>query len=430
MALQQRTTGTFGFRGGLLNRPPMPNDAAAYADFRNGLHMDLTTALTTAAANIVFSALSSMQPGYYYGRDDIQFSASTLWDRVEFGPTGECLGLRVEGSYQQRIVAGQRRDLLAGTASGAVVAADGAAAQPYQQWYSVTPAGAGEAGLTLATSAVATVGAYLYTAFDVRGSGIVQVGTAGTGYVNADLRSGEVRVFEDALGQAIQRPGGSWTIFCRARVPAGGLEDCAAYAASVASLDAPRRGASGAAFSARAPRLYASTSAGRPYAGLWPHTTSDTHPAESMTPNVAGIGTNDDFTVIFSARSGQLDRVAAGFWAIVTSGSTGTELRFTSDNALALINRSNNALLWTGQTKFAPSTVYKVGLSRAGSRLAVHVNGEGVSVDQGAAAGGPFRMLRGFDQDVNQWAGHLQKCIWWSGGRTQAELAALMGRWL
>lgn len=431
MSLQQRTTGTFGFRQGLPTRPPMPDDALAYADFCAGLHMSQTAESLSAGAALVFGPVSSMKPGYYYGRDNIEFMSGTLWDRVEYGPDGECFGLLVEGSYQNRVLPGQRQALTAGTAVGAVISASGAAAQPWQQWYSLAPAGAGEASLTLDTSAVATAGAVLYAAVDVRGGGFVQVGTAGAGYVNVDTRSGAVRAFEGASGRAIPRPGHSWTVSCRGIVPAGGLENAGLYVASVASLDAPKRGPAGAAIEVRAPRLDAATTAGLPRLGLWPHTSSDSHAADSLTPNIVGLADADDFTAIMRVRSGpSASRTGAGLWLFTNAnGSAGTELRFSSSNTLVLVDKSA-AVRWTSGQRYGPNCIYRLGIARTGGQLAIAVNGETVSLDAGAAAGLMSRPLRGFDQSANQWAGHLQKTIWWAGGRSQAELALLVERWI
>lgn len=432
MTLQLVTNTEFGARQGLLARPPIPDDAAAYADFVTGLHMNQANANTDSNSNLVFGPVSSVKPGYYYGRDDIEFMSGTLWDRVEYGPDGECLGLLVEGSYQNRVLSGQRQDLTAGTAVGAVISASGAAAHPWQQWYSLTPSGAGEASLTLDTSAVATAGAWLYSAVDVRGGSFVQVGTAGTGYVNVDTRSGEVRAFQGASGRAIPRPGNSWTISCRGTVPEGGLENAGLYVASVASLDAPKRGPAGAAFEVRAPRLDAATAAGLPRLGLWPHASGDSHAADSLTPNIAGLADADDFTAIMRVRSGpSASRTGAGLWLFTNAnGTAGTELRFSTSNVLVLVDKGPTVVRWTSSQRYKPNQIYRFGISRSGGQLAIVVNGEAVSLDAGAAAGLMSRPLRGFDQSANQWAGHLQKTIWWAGGRSQAELIMLTDRWL
>ena len=430
MALQLRTAGTFGFRGGLLDRPPMPNDAAAYVDFRNGLHMTTTTALATANASNVFSAFSSMQPGFYYGRENIEYMTATLWDRVEYDHNGECLGLLLEGTFQNRIVAAQRQNIGLGDAIGAGVVASGEGVQQHQQWFSLTPAGAGEASLTLTSSPVATVGAYIYVGFDVRGDGIVQVGSAGTGFVNCDLSTGNVQPFDDAFGYVVPRLGGSWTVYCRARVPAGGLENLGPYVASVGAIDASKRGNSGAPFFVRAPRCDADPSSGRAFSGLWLHPTTGTHPAESLTPGIAGIGVNDDFATIYRARSGSYPRIAAGLGSIIGSGSSGVELRFSSSNVISLVNRGTGGIIWTGATKWTPDTLYLVGFSRRGSIISIHVNGEGFSFDASSSAVGTFRPLRCFDQLSFQWSGHIQKSIWWAGGRTQDEIGRLVSRWL
>ena len=428
--LSLNTTTTGGTLGDILTRPPIPNDAVGYADFTTGLHMTQTAESLATNAALVFGPVSSMSPGYYYGKTDIGYMSGTLWERVEYGPDGENLGLAVDGGFTQRITSGQRIDLTAGTAIGAAVAASGTAAQPYQQWYSVTPSGAGEASLTLATDSV-SAGAYAYIAIDVRGSGIVQLGAknaAANAYVNANLLTGEVVTGAGAAGQMVRRRDG-WTVLARVQLAAAG--DVQPYAASVAAIDTTKLGAAGLAFEARAPRVAAYTSATLPAPGLWPHTSSSAKSADNLSQITGMVADAADFTCVFRARSGWTrSRASAGLFLWSNGGNSGTELRFSSTNTLVLIDRGSSTPRWTFAARWKPEAIYRVGVSRIGGVLSACVNGECATVDTGSvAADATPRLLRGFDVAANAWNGHLQKAIWWNAGRSQADLAALVDRW-
>ncbi|KGJ03256.1 hypothetical protein [Paracoccus sphaerophysae] len=417
--------------GDLLARAPIPNDAVGYVDFLTGLHMTQAAESVATNASLVFGPISSVAPGYYYGKNDIAFMTNKLWERIEYTADGECLGLLVDGDWTQRLNTEHRINLTAGAMTGASVAAVGAAAQPYQQWYAVTPSGSGEASLTLATSSV-SAGSYAYIAVDVRGSGIVQLGArnaAADAYVNVNLLTGEVVTGAGAVGQAMRRRDG-WTVFACVAIAVAG--DVQPYMASVAALTTAKLGAAGLAFAARAPRVAAYGSATMPAPGLWPHTASSGKADDNLTQVTTMVADAADFTCVFRARSGWTKtRRSAGLFLWSNSGNSGTELRFGADNTLFLIDRNSGTPRWSFATRWKPETIYRVGVSRIGGVLSACVNGEVATVDTGTvAADATPRLLRGFDTSANMWSGHLQKAIWWAEGRRQADLAALVEQWL
>ena len=432
MALQLKTTVTGGILGDLLVRPPIPNDAVGYVDFTTGLHMTQSAESVASNAALVFGPVSSVKPGYYYGKDgNPAFMSGTLWDRIEYGPEGNCLGLALDGGFTQRLIAGHRIDMTAGSKVGATVATSGVAVQPYQQWYAVSPVGGAEASLTLSTDSI-SAGAYAYIVADLDGAGVVQVGARNASvdaYVNVNLATGEIVTGAGAVGQAVRRSTG-WSVYAQVRVSAaGGLQP---YVASVATMATPKLGASGAAFSVRAPRVAAYTAGTLPAPGLWPHTSSDAKAADSMTQVTAMVADDADFTCVFRARSGwTAGRRAAGLFLFSNNGDSGSELRFTRTNTLCLIDRSSSTPRWTGNTRWKPQSIYRVGVSRIGGVISVCINGECATVDTGSvAADASPRLLRGFDAAVNAWAGHLQKAIWWGVGVSQARLAQMVDRWV
>lgn len=431
MALQLQTTVSGGTLGDLLARPPIPNDAVGYADFTTGLHMTQAAESLATNAALVFGPVSSVKAGYYYGKSDISYMSGTLWERIEYGPEGECLGLLIDGDWEQRLIAGHRIDLTAGSATGATVAASGTPAQPYQQWYSVTPTGAGEASLTLSTSSI-SANAYAYIVFDVAGAGIVQVGARNApadAWVNVNLATGEVASGAGAVGQAIRRRTG-WSVLARVRMASAA--DAQPYVASVATLATAKLGAAGAVFQARAPRVSASTSATTPAPGLWPHTSSSTKAADNLSQITSMVADAADFTCVFRARSGWTrTRTSAGLFMLSNGGTSGTELRFSSANALVLIDRGSSTPRWTFAQKWKPEAIYRVGISRINGVISACVNGEVASVDTGSvAADATPRLLRGFDTTANAWSGHLQKAIWWGFGVDAARLARMVDRWV
>lgn len=430
MALQLKTTATGGALGDILARPPIPDDAVGYADFLTGLHMTQDAESIAANASLVFGPVSSVKPGYYYGKGDIGFMSGTLWERIEYGPNGECLGLAVDGGFTQRIIPEHRIDLTSAATSGATVTASGTAAQPYHQWYTATPAGASEASITFATTTT-SANTYHYFAIDVQGAGVVQIGArnaADTAYVNVDLRTGEVVSGASAAGQAIRRATG-WTVFGRFRTLAAA--DSQPYIASVIDLGASKLAPAGQAFQARAPRVASYTTNTMPAPGLWPHTSSDAKAADNLTQITTIVPDADDFTCVFRALSGWTrTRTSAGLFLWSNSGSSGTELRATSSNTFALIDKGSSTPRWLFKQRWRPEAIYRVGVSRIGGVLSVCVNGEAATVDTGSvAADATPRLLRGFDAATNGWNGHLQKAIWWAQGVNQAQLTQMVDRW-
>ncbi|WP_304616985.1 hypothetical protein [Paracoccus sp. (in: a-proteobacteria)] len=429
MALQLVSDVSFPGRNPIPPRAPLPPDAAAYADFMTGLHLTPAGLATVDNTSPVFLTTASLTPGFYYDQDGvIQRTTAARWTRREFDArSGLPLGLRIEGAYTQRVVSSQRQVLTNGTAVGAVIAPSGSAAEPWQQWYSLTPSGAGEASVTFATSAIATAGTNLYTSIDARGSGIVQVGSAGTGHANFNLRTGQVQAFDGAAAQMIPRPGGIWTLFVRGLVPVGGLEDVAIYAASVAAMDTPKRGASGIPAEIISPRLYSAGAANRGWAHPWPDTATATHNAESLQPNYTGWTQNGDFSCVFSLRTGAIPGAAGSSFAVL--GTNGISIRAGGNGNMFVVNSANNQGIWDSGVPYRALTQYRVGISRTGDRVAVAINDRGFEI-AGLSLGGVLRIGGAANTTTHEFVGWLEKAIFWVDGRPQARLLQMMETWL
>lgn len=432
MALQLRTLATFAGPSDIPARAPMPNDAAGYVDFTANLHMTQAAAEVSNAAAVVFSRTETPRSGYYYGPADIEPAAHTLWDRIEYDEQGTPLGLLVEDTWSQVVTDAMRTDLTLGTAVGATVALSAASADAWRRWWSVTPTGAGEASLALTTSSHA-INEYSYVHFDVRGSGIVQIGVKNAdvpAYANVNLVTGEVFASDtNAPAQAKRRPGGGWTILIRVRaVTAGAMQP---YLASVAALTTTKLGAAGLPFEARAPRVSKSTNANLPERSFY---TLFTRAADVIAPVPALFDLAGDFTVAFRARSNWFASRNGAALALLSNGTTnGTEIRFNATNTLIARQTSGNVVVTSNlDIKWTPDTLYRVGLSRRGSQIDVAVNGRVMSFDTGAMVSDATPSLFGSwdTSGANGWAGHLQKAIWWAHGRAPADLAALVDRWL
>ena len=430
MALQLISDAPFVGRNPIPPRAPLPADAAAYVDFTTGLHMTQAAAETGDTSSIALAPVSSTTLGYFYDQQGvIQRSQGNRWLRREFDAlTGMPLGMRVDGPFTQRVVSAQRQVLTNGAAVGAIVAPAGAAPEAYQQWYSVAPLGAGEASLTFDTVAIATAGTFLYINVDVRAGGIVQVGSAGSGHANFNVRTGAIQAFDGARAQIIQRPGGAMTLHVRATVPAGGLENCAIYAASVAAMDTPKRGASGSGFEVISPRMFTGSGSQLPLAALWPETTSDTHAAEGVQPNYPGWSQSADFSVIATIRAGNLPQSNASLFTLNT-GSTGVDLRLILAGTFGLLNRAGGGLLWDSGVRFVPGSLYRLGISRASGRLSVVLNGVGFETTT-PTINGILRLATNSNTSLFHWSGHIEKTVFWADGRPQARLLQMMETWL
>lgn len=427
MALQLKTSSPYLGRSDMLARPPLPDDALGYADFTTGLHITQTDASVADNAGIVLNPATKRQAYVYDRSGQIVQAAAGTWQGVEYAADGEPLGLSVYGAFTQALIAGHRANLTAGTAVGAVVAASGTAAQPWQQWYSVTPSGAGEASLTLSTGATRT--GHVYWVIDVRGSGIVQMGLKGAPAVRAnfDLATGTVSASGSTIGQAIRRPGGSWTLAIHGGIGSTQI-DALPYIASVNSVTAGSLGPAGLAFEARAPRAevvatasYANT---RP---LPPPNPDSFRTRDDLTPAATMMASDADFSVVFSVRANSTTlRLSEGLFSLLPGSGQGAELRFNASNKLVLYTGS---VLWTGQTDWVPDRVYDVGFSRRGSLLSWSVNGETGQADVPTAADWTPYLLRSTN-NPEQWSGHLRRVIWWAEGRSALALRDMADRWL
>ncbi len=107
------------------------------------------------------------------------------------------------------------------------------------------------------------------------------------------------------------------------------------------------------------------------------------------------------------------------------------QLRFRTDNTLAVVRAAESNVLAEIPLHWAPETVYRVGLSRTAERMAVSVNGYSVEVDHSdIALMTGWRMLRADDLTTGGWEGHVQKVVLWDAGVQASELRGLVERWV
>ena len=428
MALQLLTDAVFSGVSDIPARAPLPNDALGYADFTTGgLQITQTLAQMGASANAVILP-SSSPAGFYYGQNGLAFSPSGgSLARMEFSGDGEARGLLVQPDYTQRVTSAHRQNLAAGSAVGATVAADGAGPNGWDQFYNVMPTGAGEASLTLTAGAV-TTNAFIYIGFEVSGSGVVQIGARGgdaDDYANFDLSSGTVTAGGGAVAAMRKVPGGSW--FCGIRVQAlTSPNDIGPYAASVASAATAKLGAAGAAFRVRAPIVTAGSAGGLPFPSPWGLTTSSDHAYDNIAHSTAMLAADADFSLVMRLRSGWWPhQISAGIAYFYVSSSRWLEIRCDGNNNF-IINSNLLGVAYTFGQRWQPSTQYRVGLTRTGSRLTVNLNGERVSLDApGEVNGATVRLGKGANAATNVWGGHLQRAIFWPPKSDQALDAAV-----
>lgn len=423
MALQLLTDAVFSGVSDIPARAPLPNDALGYADFTTG-GLQITQALAQMGASANAVILPSSSPaGFYYGQNGLAFSPSGgSLARMEFSGDGEARGLLVQPDYTQRITSAHRQNLAAGSAVGATVAADGAGPNGWDQFYNVMPTGAGEASLTLTADAV-TTNAFIYIGFEVSGPGVVQIGARGgdaDDYANFDLSTGVATAGAGAVAAMRKVPGGAW--FCGVRVQAiTSPNDIGPYAASVASAAATKLGAAGSSFRLRAPIVTAETAAGMPFPSPWGLTTSSDHAYDNIAPSTVMLPADADFSLVMRLRSGWWPhQLSAGMAFFSVSGTRWAELRCDSSNNF-IINTKLLGVAYTFSQRWVPSTQYRVGITRKGSRLTVNLNGERASVDApGEVNGAAVRLGKGLNSGSNVWGGHLQRAIFWPPKSDQA----------
>lgn len=438
MALELNTNeALLGSLGNIPVRAPLPDDALGLMDFTTGLHLTQAAVAGGRAANIVLNRSTSiMSSGWFYGRDGIEAAAPNFWDRMEYGPDGECLGLLVEPDTTQRISRAQRTDLSAGILTGATLATVAPPLpEPAAQWWQLTPAGGGEASLQLGTGSVTQT--RLLVSFEVRSAGgrYAQIGTkAGdaNAWANVDLFTGEITSKgADVEAAAVARPGGGWHVYAITRKNLSSLSDLQPYVASVAAADTGKLGAAGGAIQIRAPIVKVRSGEGLVPGSPYAHASADTRNADSLQPLTSLLsGAATDFTIVFRCLSGwaPTKRQAALFTFV--GGAAPFELRYTLENQLRLTRALEGEVLAELAVPYMPDQTYRVGVSRSGNRLAVCVNdvtGEASSADLSNVTG--WRLLRGNDT-ARGWDGHLQKVVLWPGGRSAAELASLVRRWV
>lgn len=438
MALQIKTNETLlGSLGNIPTRAPLPDDALGLVDFTTGLHLTQAAMAGGRAANIVLDRTTSIiSSGWFYGRDGIQAAEPKFWDRVEYGPVGECLGLLVEAESTQRISRAQRVNLSTGIVTGANLSAvTPAPAEPAAQWWQLDPAGTAEASLQLGTGSVTQT--RLLVSFEVRSAGgrYAQIGAkAGdaNAWANIDLSSGQITSKgADVEAAATPSTGGGWRVYAITRKSLSSLSDLQPYVASVAAADTGKLGAAGGAIQMRAPIVRVRSGEGLVPGSPYALASADTRNADSLQP-VASLmtGAEADFTIAFRCLSGWAPTKRQAALFTLVAGAAPFELRYTLENQLRLTRALEGEVLAELAVPYMPDQTYRVGVSRSGNRLAVCVNdvtGEASSADLSNVTG--WRLLRGNDR-ARGWDGHLQKVVLWPGGRSAAELASLVRRWL
>ena len=437
MALNLQTTETFPFASDIPARAPLPNDALGLIDFQSGLHMTQAAHAIGNAANLVLARDASIpSSGWFYGQSGIEQAAINRWDRIAYDASGAPLGLLIEGDATQRVTRAQRNDLSQGVLTGATILGETPApANTWQRWWTVSPTGAGEASLQLGTASFTL--SYILVSFEVKaGTGrYVQIGSrAGNAdaWANFDLSSGRVTATGAGVTAAAKRrPGGGWTVYAIVRKATSSIPDVQPYAASIATPDTGKLGASGGSFLLRAPMVRGSDSSNLIPGSPWQHETVDSRNADNLQPLTSLLAPTADFTAAFRLRSGWApNQLNAGMFHFV-AGSSAIALRFRADNTLAVTTQSESTVLLQMTARWAPDTIYRVGVSRTGQQLAVCVNGESGTITSATFDSvTSWRLGRHADTATGAWGGHLQKFVLWAGGRSQADLAAMVDRWV
>lgn len=437
MALELKTQVTQMLASDIPARAPLPDDALALVDFTTGLQITQSDVRLGRAGNTIFNRSNSVSSsGWFYGSADIEMGSANFWDRIEYDADGRCLGLLMDGTQTQTVIRSHRTDLSLGTLTGAVLAAvTPAPAEAAAQWWELTPTGAGEASLQLATGSVTNF--RLLVSFEIRTAGgrYAQIGTrAGdaNAWANIDLVTGEVTARgANVQAAARRRPGGGWTFYAITRKIESSLPDLQPYVASVASSDTGKLGLSGGAIQVRAPIVRTRNGEGLVPGAPYANASADSRNADVLYPQAALHSLSADFTCVFRARSGWApSQLQAGLFSILTSGDP-VQIRFRTDNTLAIVRSSESSVLAELPLSWEPDTIYRVGVSRQGNSLAVIVNGHAVEVEHADISGMTgWRLLRCNDQATGGWYGHAQKIVLWAGGRRPSELAAMVERWV
>lgn len=441
MALTLKSQNTFGGLT-LPVRPPLPDGAAGYADFCNGvLQISPTDAAVGPLSNIVCTR-NALPAGWYYGKDGLALGQQNYFDRIEYDAQGAPIGLRIDAQATHLVTAANRIDLTTGTLSGATIAADGTPANAWAQWYRLTAAGGAAAYVAMPTGAAAS-GNYVLMSWEVKSAAAryVQIGALNGGatcWANVDLLSREVTAKGDGVtAGVIARPGGSCTVWAALKLSAA-ASDLGLYVAPVQAGDAGKLATATAAADvlARLPTAITSSSLDGLYLpSPWPQTASSVRGADAVGRGASMPAGTADFTLIYRFRS-RPDAVSRGSGLLLLSsaaGGTGSsdpfaELRFASDGVLCLVY--NAARQHEFATPWAPDTVFRFGVSRKGSQLSVVINDEAATLDLGSYGGGNVLTFKGQNSNLNTLGGHLQKCLWWAEACSQADLAARVDHWL
>lgn len=409
----------------LSDRPPLPNGALGLADYQAGGSITPTDTGFGPLNVLILTGSMSFRPRFYYGKNGFAFGNGAA--RISYDAEGLPLGIRVYGSQTQRLTVGQRTNLAAGSLIGCTVLADGAAENPWQQWFAVTPSGEGEASVTLTGSSLSTAG-FSWFSIEAAGTGIVQIGGRGLDaddYANFDLSRGLIRAGDGALAHMVERPSGGWSLYVRMTATVASA-DIAPYVASVADIDTGKLGPSGRPFRARAQSLVTGTSnyGGRTPAMPWGDP-NDNQQSDSPAPALFADGAN--FSAVLTLLSDPWPyRTDAGMFTLV-SGGNGIHVVQRPDGYFALA-RQNGTVLHQFGVRWEPDTLYSLGVTREGTALTVVLNDEVATITDAVVATYAPRFARGIDQNLHEWGGYLQRMIVWNPV-SPTELRQLVRKW-
>lgn len=429
------------YRGALSDLPPinapMPADAAFYADFLADLFITPTTRGADPAGIFTFAGMRERYLRNAAGGYTLAAGAAAA--RPEYGPTGQRLGMLVEGANAQIIAPAQRQDLTQGAASGLAVAAGAATTNAWDRWYTLTPSGDAAHDLALASSASLSSGFRRTFSIELKTAGhrYVQLssGTPGeaTDYANFDL------VTKTVTAQ------GAGATFAGVLPTAEGAVCYIQYSSAITGVEAPTvsiiaTGTAGKQATAAAATVGA-VSARLPKMRSANDTPGRTPPRSPMPGATSSVLTDRlnlqpavltaDFTMLIRARNPEwvnaFTPTLFSLGAAQTSG-TGASLRIDSSGEIALVTRTSGtvAVAWDTPATLPAGGTFIFAFAKAGNTLRIALPGgqtyEGTLTQIEGAQ--PFVLSspvegEGFD-------GHLQRAIGWSHGKTLAELQALV----
>lgn len=433
------------YRGAIADLPPinapLPIDAAFYGDTVNDLYITPGLRGSDPAAIFDFSAmreryLRNAAGGY-------TLAAAGASGRSEYDATGQRIGMLVEGSNGQAIVAAQRQDLTQGTATGLTVTGGAVPANAWDRWFALTPTG--DAAHDLALSSGTAIGANNRRTFAIElktaGHRYVQLssGTGGdaTDYANFDLQTKTVTAQGAGAMYAAVLPTQEGAICYIQYQFATSVVDTptvSIIASGTAGKQATAAAASVGAISARLPKLQSKSAGDAPRVPPQSPRPGATASVMADRLNLATGLRTTDFTILLRARNAPwVNAFTPALFALGVgqSSADGVSVRVFTGGTVGIVSRTGGVA--TVVTTFAATlpagATTVMAFAKAGNTLRVALGSETYQGDIPSIAGThPFILsspveTEGFD-------GHLQRIVGWSHGKTLAELQALVAEGL